>query len=325
MPYKFVGIFRQEFSDYLELRALSGKKNKDEQYVLADLDRFLVKTETTSKALTEGIVIGWLQSMDVKPSTKKRKTAVARGLAKYLVSLGIEAFSPESPRGSYDYVPYIFSDDELARIISVLDNLTAPPYISGIQATAQVPFLVRILFGCGLRLGEALALRWDDVDLKAGTLLVRYAKNAKQRIVPMSASLTEICVLYRRSGLCGPDGTDYLFGNRQGSPYCQTWFRLLFSTALVKAGVEYTRSAKQERGPCLHCLRHLFVLRSFAKAESDGRPLSDSVPYLSTYLGHSSIMETDKYLKFSYEMYPGAHEAIGAYTKGVFPKAVAAK
>ena len=320
MLYKFSSVFHNEFDGYIALRASSGKTYKDEEYILADLDRFLIKTKTTSKVLTEDIIMIWFQSMNVKPTTKKRKAAVIRDLAKYLSSLGIEAFAPESPRGSYDYAPYIFSEDEFSRIIAVADNLPIPSYISGIQATAQMPFLVRLLFGCGLRLGEALSLCWNNVDVDAGTLSILYAKNKKQRIVPMSDSLTKLCAAYRRSELCGSDDTDYLFGNREGNPYCQVWFRMLFSTILKNAGIEYTRSVKQERGPCLHCLRHLFVLRSFSKAEANGRPLSDSVPYLSTYLGHNSVMETDKYLKFSYEMYPDAHDAIDIYTRGIFPR-----
>jgi len=320
MLYKYESVLRQEFDDYLTLRALSGRKSKDDKYILADLDRFLVSAEITSKALTENTVTKWFQSMNVKSRTKKRKASVVRELAKYLSSLGIEAFAPELPRISYDYVPYIFTEDEFSRIIAVVDNLSVPSYISGIQATSQAPFLIRLLFGCGLRLGEALSLCWRDVDTDAGTLLIKYAKNAKQRIVPMSDSMSELCTIYQRSGLCGAGEADYLFGNREGTPYCQTWFRLIFTSVLSLAGVEYVRSSKQERGPCLHCLRHLFVLRSFSKAESEGRPLDDSVPYLSTYLGHNSIMETDKYLKFSYEMYPDAHETISTYISGVFPK-----
>jgi integrase len=325
MLYKFASVFHNEFNDYIAFRASSGKGCRDEEYTLADLDRFLIKIESISKTLTEEMITKWFQSMNVKPSTKKRKAAVIGDLARYLTSLGIEAFQPEAPRGSYDYVPYIFSEDEFNRIISVADNILIPSYISGIQAAAQMPFLIRILFGCGLRLGEALSLCWNHIDLNTGMLIILYAKNEKQRIVPMSDSLTDLCAIYRNSGLCGSEGTDYLFGNREGKPYCQVWFRALFSTILKKAGIEYTRSAKQERGPCLHCLRHLFVLRSFSKAESERRSLSDSVPYLSTYLGHNSIMETDKYLKFSYEMYPDAHEAINAYTCGVFPKLEVAK
>jgi integrase len=324
MRYKYESVLHQEFNDYLELRSASGRKdtNKKVKYTLDELDRFLVKNEQTTKTLTEDILIRWLQSMDVKPSTRKRKVIAIRGLAKYLSSLGIEACDPELPRETYDYVPYIFLEDELARIIYETDNLALNHNISGTQAAVQMPVLIRLLYGCGLRLGEALALCWDNVDFNSGTLLIIYSKNEKQRIVPMSDSLTEICKAYRYSGLCRSGETDYLFGNRKGVPYSQVWVEQLFTSILQRAGIEYVRSEKYERGPCLHCFRHLFVLRSFAKAESAGRAFIDSVPYLSTYLGHSSIMETDKYLKFSYEMYPDAHDTISAYTKGIFPKAV---
>jgi hypothetical protein len=43
------------------------------------------------------------------------------------------------------------------------------------------------------------------------------------------------------------------------------------------------------------------------------------VPFLSTYLGHESLMETDKYLKARHELYTGAHTVIEDYTSDVFP------
>jgi integrase len=39
--------------------------------------------------------------------------------------------------------------------------------------------LLALLAGSGLRIGEALALRWRDVDLGTGTLYVRDAKTPK--------------------------------------------------------------------------------------------------------------------------------------------------
>jgi len=327
MRYEYASVLRQEFSDYAALRAASLRESTHVKlkYTLSELDRFLVANGATDKALTENILAKWLQSMDVKPITKRKKAIAAGGLAKYLSSLGFEAYIPELPREPHDYVPYIFSEDELARIITETDCLAIQHHNPGPQASAQMPVLIRLLYGCGLRLGEALALRWNDADFDAGMLLIRHSKNEKQRIVPISSSLTEICKSYRYSGLCGSNGTDFLFGNKKGFPYSQLRIRELFSAVLQKAGIEHVRSAKYERGACLHCLRHLFVLRSFAKAESEGRSFTDSVPYLSTYLGHDSIMETDKYLKFSYELYPDAHEAVSAYTNGIFPKAVTAE
>lgn len=87
--------------------------------------------------------------------------------------------------------------------------------------------------------------------------------------------------------------------------------------------ITYERTDRHERGPCLHCLRHTFTFRSFSKAEAEGYPLDDSVPFLSTYLGHENITETDKYLKFSYELYPDAHKRISQYTANVFPEVTA--
>lgn len=78
--------------------------------------------------------------------------------------------------------------------------------------------------------------------------------------------------------------------------------------------------AKWERGPCLHCLRHGFAFKAFAEAERSGRSITDSVPYLSIYLGHDSLKETESYLKFSSELYPEAMELFENYTLQVFPE-----
>lgn len=70
----------------------------------------------------------------------------------------------------------------------------------------------------------------------------------------------------------------------------------------------------------MHCIRHVFVFNSFAKAEKDGRRIDDSVPYLSIYLGHDSLNETEKYLKFSSEMFPEAMDLFDGYTALIFPE-----
>ena len=70
----------------------------------------------------------------------------------------------------------------------------------------------------------------------------------------------------------------------------------------------------------MHCLRHVFVFKSFAKAEQAGRRIDDIVPYLSIYLGHDSLKETEKYMKFSSEMFPDAMDLFEDYTARIFPE-----
>jgi len=48
----------------------------------------------------------------------------------------------------------------------------------------------------------------------------------------------------------------------------------------------------------------------------------ETVPFLSTYLGHVGLMETDKYLKARHELYTEAHAIISDYTQDVFPEEV---
>ena len=71
-------------------------------------------------------------------------------------------------------------------------------------------------------------------------------------------------------------------------------------------------------GQCLHCFRHYFAIHSFAQAEQNGRPAEDSVPFLSVYLGHHDMDETEKYLKFSGDMFPEYIELFEDFASGVF-------
>jgi integrase len=85
-------------------------------------------------------------------------------------------------------------------------------------------------------------------------------------------------------------------------------------------GIEQNNRKKHERGPCLHCFRHVFAFKSFEQAERAGRHLDDAIPYLSIYLGHDSLDETSKYLKFSSELFPDAVETYGTYMEDLLPE-----
>ena len=93
-----------------------------------------------------------------------------------------------------------------------------------------------------------------------------------------------------------------------------------FEHILKNAGISFVRENHNDRGPCVHCFRHTFVLNSLKKSEKNGRDFSETVPFLSTYLGHSSIRETDKYLRFSYELYEDAVDLVESYTANLFPE-----
>ena len=78
--------------------------------------------------------------------------------------------------------------------------------------------LLATLAGAGLRIGEALALRWSDVDLATGTLRVLRSKtDAGVRIVDLTPALREELAAHKVDTTWdGPD--DYVFATASGRP-----------------------------------------------------------------------------------------------------------
>ncbi len=72
-------------------------------------------------------------------------------------------------------LPVVFSVAEVARIISHLDGTAA--------------LMVKLMYGCGLRLNECMRLRVNSIDLERNLVHVRAAKGDKDRMVPMPVSL----------------------------------------------------------------------------------------------------------------------------------------
>src|SRR6516162_4057255 len=118
-----------------------------------------------------------------------RKYEVLRGFYRFAVARGYATSSP-LPRiipKPQPFVPYIFSHEELRRLLDASVVCESPrsklnPY------TCRM--LILLLYGAGLRISEALSLTLADVDLPASILTIRENKFYKTRLVPMDPALT---------------------------------------------------------------------------------------------------------------------------------------
>lgn len=244
-----------------------------------------------------------------------------RQFLKYLNLDGYSAFIPVIPKVRDDYSPYIFSDEELKLIFVSADNTTVKDKKACIYLPIEFPVILRLLFCCGLRIGETVKLQMKDVDLESGVLKLVNTKGDKHRLVPMSERMTDILIKYCLAmGIVG-DGESWLFpGNDKNNHISDRSVKHRFERILKDNGIELKNRKKHERGPCLHCMRHVFAFKSFKQTEKLGMSLTDSVPFLSIYLGHDSLNETEKYLKFSSEMYPETTELFGTFMKDLLPE-----
>jgi integrase len=319
MDIVFKSILRDELASFMDFIKLTVADCGNYRRTMLALDSLLCGECLEVKKIEPEPVKRWLDGLNVHMSTKKDKLPHVRKFSAYLSALGIPVRLPELPRNTAEFKPYVFSADEMAQIFETADDfiLTNP----NSKIAAEFPILLRILYGCGLRLGEAEALAWDNIDLDSGVITVKAAKNQKQRIVPMSGELAGILKLYKTSSLFGSNKNGHLFTKTNGQRRSKGAYWCIFNRILNDVGIKNPQNTKyRSRGPCIHSLRHTFTLHSLLKAESEGRGFMETVPFLSTYLGHEGLMHTDKYLKARHELYAASHSAIAGYTRGVFPQ-----
>ena len=217
-------------------------------------------------------------------------------------------------------MPYLFSDEEIELIFHTVDTCElqtdkkADPNV-----VLVMPVILRLLYSCGLRIGETVMLKIKDVDFERGILYMENTKGNKHRLVPMSQKMSDLLQKYCFAMGIYNNPQSWLFPSAITMNHVSDRaVKNRFKKILDDNNICLYNRQKHERGPCLHCFRHVFAFKSFAQAEKLGRHLDDAIPYLSIYLGHESLDETSKYLKFSNEMFPESIDAFGSYMNDVF-------
>lgn len=153
--------------------------------------------------------------------------------------------------------------------------------------------ILELLYGCGLRVAELVALDWEDVDIEERWLRVK-GKGEKERLVPMGRHAQKALrdwqvFLGKLSGPLFPgDGCERIA--------VRTVHRVV-SRAAKRVGLA---------GVSPHMLRH-----SFATHMLEG---GASLRVLQELLGHQSLVTTQRYLKISYEQLKKSY--INAHPRG---------
>lgn len=314
----FTGPLAKEMIQYIELLYKTSKYTRGIEGTLNELSKYILPDAEREDALSQDVIFHWDSMLTCSPKTRKRKYIELRGFLTYLQTLGFQCLQVQIPRtAASNYIPRIFDEHEWNRMVLEADNMASALKHLGSDMPIVFPMLIRLLYSCGLRVSEATRIKIKDIDFEKGFLMVYKSKRNRQRNVPMKISTTELLKDYcnRRGFRHLPE--NYIFACNGDNPPSQSWIQRWFSVLLERSEIFQTRTTPGERGICPHCLRHTFTYRSFhASADT----FEDIVPFLSAYLGHENIRETDRYLQFSYEIYEDAHKIISDYTSNVFPE-----
>ena len=319
----FKSVLATEMISFLELRkiAVTPQQNVSDTSTLIMLDNYFVKHGYHEKCLSEEILDEWIRTLNGKSKTVNEKVIVIRNFVKYLNAMGIQSFLPDAVKVKSDYIPYIYSDEELASIFHYADNLEVKSKGCSPYLLIKIPMILRILYGCGTRLGETMALQRKDIDFKTRTILLRKTKSAKERLIPVPETLINTLERYclTLGIMLSPDA--YLFpGSRPDRPFTRRQVSTWFVEILRRANIDQREKGQYDRGACLHCFRHLFVLKSMRQLEAAGHPVDLNDLLLPTYLGHECLLDTDQYMRFSGAQIPESLNAFENFTAGLIPK-----
>lgn len=195
---------------------------------------------------------------------------------------------------------YLHCKQSIIRQFAIFLNLKGiPAYIypnknKFINTPLIYPAVTRILYGCGLRIGEALSLKYTDVDLENGILTIMNGKNNVSRLAPISESLRLYLVIYDSKVERGEN--PYFFPALHNEMYSPLTFSRQFHKLEKQAGILLLSNG---RYPRVHDLRHTFSVHALEQMVSRGQDPYCALPILSAYLGHKGIESTEKYLRLT--------------------------
>lgn len=262
------------FAEFISVGQLNGKRSinlEKKRYSLAVqpiIGSMSIKTITLThvRQVMDGL------SPALSSSTRNRYLAMLRAVFRFAVR---QDYCEQDPtRGlrlarEIHHKTYEVTDDLKARLNEAI------VWLSGHYPT--VGALVMVLLSTGMRVGEALSIKWDDIDRSLGHITLSATKNGKQRHVPINAAFREVLDQLANfdSTLC-PER--WLFpGVLSEKPMCRpvrSWKKACLAAGLPKS-------------LRFHDLRHIYA----SICVKEGVPLYT----VQRLLGHSSIRMTERY------------------------------
>ncbi len=288
---------RAALDDYLAIRRALGFKLTRAGLLLAD---FVSHQEASgTDTITIDAALAWAT---LPPNGASewwaQRLSVVRSFARHLHAIDPAHEVPPTdllPGRSHRATPYLYSDADIAALMAAAREFRSP------LRAATFETLVGLLAVSGLRIGEALRLDRDDVDLVHGVLAVRLSKFGKSREVPLHATTVEALAAYarERDRLCLHPVGPAFFVSTAGTRllYCNA--HLGWLDLVRRAGLQ-PRSATCRPRP--HDLRHSFAVATLLGWYRDGVDVAARMPMLSTYLGHVHPANTYWYLSAAPEL-----------------------
>lgn len=301
---------------YLSLCEALGFQMRAEKILLPDFVAF-VQAQGTPGPIRARLAVEWAcqTSASRGPSGAARRLSMARGFLIYLRASAPDTDVPEPgllPRRRRP-TPYLFTPTQVTTLIEAA-QASRP---RGSLRPHTLFTLLGLLASTGLRVGEAIRLQIDHVQLdrEPPQLHILATKFHKSRIVPLHSSTTERLRHYdeQRARLHYDALSDAFFISEQGQPLRYLALHNWFTRLCQRLALEPTARGRR---PCLMSFRHTFAVTRVQQWYEQGRDVQALLPHLSVYLGHVHPQESYWYLTAVPELLSAAAQRFQIYAIG---------
>jgi integrase len=287
--YIFKSIFAPYICSFLNMKETMGFGLRKFKEILKGFDRFFIMENVTELFITQPLIAKWRTTcVNDSDLTIYGKYSVISQFCRYMTHLGYPCYAPRLPKMNFgDYVPYVFTHEQIRSIFLACDAMVMSCNNMASNLFA-IPLMLRLLYSTGMRVGEAVSLRNNDVDFEHERIVIRKTKNRQQRLIPLNPSMLQVLCQYRdaRSRLplqCIDTPNGFFFISPSGQ-------------ALNNKNV-HSLISQVRNGADIYCV----------------------LPVLSVFLGHKSLSGTERYVRLTQEMYPDIIKSEQSVSSFVFP------
>lgn len=299
----FHSVLAEPLSKFVRYKQALNRKYQNEEAALYLFDRYLSEHHVAGWHSIDNILID--EFLKSRPRTKPRSYNHLVGVIRRFFAWAIvQELTTRNPvitklrRETAQRIPYLFNLGDAKRLLEFARSL--PDKSLGSHRALVYETVFALLYGLGLRVGEAAGLKVGDVDFARDTLFIRETKFNKSRIVPLGPKLADRVRRYigqRYGEKCESETPLFSFTKRgciHPGTISQTFHRLLPKLKLqIPPGVV---------PPRLHDLRRSFAVATLLRWYREGIDPDCRLMHLATFLGHVNAESTAVYLPLTQEL-----------------------
>jgi len=214
------------------------------------------------------------QDRGLKPNSVRTRLCAVYAFVRFLIEkkiVGYELMERKIKLKLPDPLPRAIDPQDLNRLLSVIDNI-------------RDRALILLLLRTGMRIGELLNTKVDDVDVRQQKILIYLSdKTSEGRVVYYGEDAQQALLAWLKIHDSSKKRLFYGQGKKSQS-LCYGAARMMFNKYLHKAGLPYS-------GYTLHCLRHTYA--------TDLLNARMPLECLRVLLGHTNLEVTRRYARLS--------------------------